>query len=123
MSPSYSSYTTPKRRSPQMAAAARMMPGATYSLRKNSVCSVSSYRCVMAISQSKRGVSSVNCMSWVGSIQLIFMKGCDQILSCMILNREGNTEMVLGNCVICMESINSCALRNLIHPAWLVMLK
>ncbi|XP_048781354.2 CLIP-associating protein 1-like isoform X7 [Ostrea edulis] len=35
MSPSYSSYTTPKRRSPQMAAAARMMPGATYSLPRH----------------------------------------------------------------------------------------
>uniref|UniRef100_A0A8W8N7N8 TOG domain-containing protein n=1 Tax=Magallana gigas TaxID=29159 RepID=A0A8W8N7N8_MAGGI len=33
MSPSYSSYASPKRRSPQMAAASRMMPGATYSLR------------------------------------------------------------------------------------------
>ncbi|XP_052686034.1 CLIP-associating protein 1-like isoform X12 [Crassostrea angulata] len=32
MSPSYSSYASPKRRSPQMAAASRMMPGATYSL-------------------------------------------------------------------------------------------
>ncbi|XP_078333523.1 CLIP-associating protein 1-like isoform X5 [Crassostrea virginica] len=35
MSPSYSSYATPKRRSPQMAAAARMTPGATYSLPRH----------------------------------------------------------------------------------------
>lgn len=55
MSPSYSSYASPKRRSPQMAAASRMMPGATYSLRKNSVCSVFSSRCVMAVSHSKKG--------------------------------------------------------------------
>eukprot|EP00105_Crassostrea_gigas_P010158 XP_011425337.1 PREDICTED: CLIP-associating protein 1 isoform X10 [Crassostrea gigas] len=35
MSPSYSSYASPKRRSPQMAAASRMMPGATYSLPRH----------------------------------------------------------------------------------------
>ncbi|XP_061178265.1 CLIP-associating protein 1-like isoform X1 [Saccostrea echinata] len=35
MSPSYSSYSTQKRRSPQMAAAARMTPGATYSLPRH----------------------------------------------------------------------------------------
>lgn len=76
MSPSYSSYASPKRRSPQMAAASRMMPGATYSLRKNSVCSVFSSRCVMAVSHSKkRGVSSVNCMSWVGPFHLIYIRG------------------------------------------------
>lgn len=66
MSPSYSSYASPKRRSPQMAAASRMMPGATYSLRKNSVCSVFSSRCVMAVSHSKKGVChlSTACHGW-----------------------------------------------------------
>lgn len=77
MSPSYSSYASPKRRSPQMAAASRMMPGATYSLRKNSVCSVFSSRCVMAVSHSKKGVYYVICQLHVmgGTISSHLHKG------------------------------------------------
>lgn len=91
MSPSYSSYATPKRRSPQMAAAARMTPGATYSLRKDSVCSVSSSRCVMAVSHSKKGVChlSIACHGW-DHFQVIFITVSKQSRMLCLKEKKGN---------------------------------
>lgn len=108
MSPSYSSYASPKRRSPQMAGASRMMPGATYSLRKNSVCSVFSSRCVMAVSHSKKGVChlSTACHGWdhfISFTQGGFNEKRNSILSCMLFKGEKIFKIILKK-GICMES-------------------
>lgn len=59
-----------------MAVVFRMMLGVIYLLRKNFVCFVFSFRCVMVVSYfKKRGVLFVNCMLWVGLFYFIYIRG------------------------------------------------
>lgn len=90
-----------------MAVVFRMMLGVIYLLRKNFVCFVFSFRCVMVVSYFKKGVCYLLIVCYGWDYFILFIKGGfsekrNFILLCMFFKGEN---IILKN-GFCMESCN-----------------